>query len=77
MRGRPLLPVLMVMLWPCISGAVARDNFLLRNTQDLIELCTVKDNDPLRDAAIAFCHGYGVGAYHYYVLCRNALGPQE
>jgi hypothetical protein len=64
---RKVLLALAVGLWPFLSEAVTRDNFLLRNTQDLVELCTVADNDPLRDAAIGFCHGYGLGAFHYYV----------
>lgn len=65
----------MLALCPLLAGAVTRDNFLLRNTQDLIELCTVQDGDPLRDAAIGFCHGYGLGAVHYY-LAQHA-GPDS
>ena len=61
--------------WPLLSEAVTRDNFLLRNTQDLVELCTAKDGDPLRDAAVGFCHGYGLGAFHYY-LAQHA-GPES
>jgi Rap1a immunity proteins len=66
MRRLMLMLALSVMLWPLFSEAVTRENFLLRNTQDFVELCTVKDGDPLRDAAIGFCHGYGLGAFHYY-----------
>ncbi len=47
------------------SQAVTQDNFLVRNTQDIIELCTVSPSDPLYVAATHFCQGYLVGAYHY------------
>jgi hypothetical protein len=62
------------LLWAVGSEAVTRDNFLVRNTQDFIEICSVPDNDPLRDAAIGFCHGYGVGAVHYYLAAYS--GPE-
>jgi hypothetical protein len=45
--------------------AVTQDNFLARNTQDIVALCTVPANDPLYVAATHFCQGYLVGAYHY------------
>ncbi|HUL14134.1 MAG TPA: Rap1a/Tai family immunity protein [Methylococcaceae bacterium] len=47
------------------SQAVTQDNFLARNTQDIVELCTVSATDPLYVAATHFCQGYLVGAYHY------------
>jgi Rap1a immunity proteins len=75
MRRKSLVLALAVTLGPLLSEAVTRDNFLLRNTQDWVELCSVTDKDPLRDAAIGFCHGYGVGAFHYY-LAQHA-GPES
>jgi hypothetical protein len=75
MRRKLLLLALGVTLWPLLSEAVTRDNFLLRNTQDWVELCSVKDNDPMRDAALGFCHGYGLGAFHYYLAQHS--GPQS
>ena len=47
------------------SQAVTQDNFLARNTQDIVALCTAPANDPLYVAATHFCQGYLVGAYHY------------
>jgi Rap1a immunity proteins len=75
MRRNLLVLALAVTLWPLLSEAVTRDNFLLRNTQDWVELCSVTDKDPLRDAAIGFCHGYGVGAFHYYLAQHS--GPKS
>ena len=43
------------------SAAVTEDNFLLRNTGDLVTLCTAEAADPLAVAAIHFCHGFGMG----------------
>jgi len=47
------------------SHAVTKDNFLVRDTNDIIALCTAPGTDPLYTAAVHFCHGYLVGAYHY------------
>ena len=66
MSGKILPLVLAVCLWPAFIEAVTRDNFLVRNTQDFVELCTAPETDPLHTAAMAFCHGYGLGAFHYY-----------
>jgi Rap1a immunity proteins len=55
-----------VCLWPLLSGAQTRDEFLVRYTQDYVRVCSTSPNDPLYAAAMGFCHGYAVGAYHYY-----------
>jgi len=72
MRRKLLVLAFAMAFWPLISEAVTRDNFLLRNTQDLIELCSVRDNDPMHSAAISFCHGYGLGAFHYYQAIHSS-----
>lgn len=43
------------------SAAVTQDSFLLRNTGDLVDLCSAPQTDPLYTAAVNFCHGFGVG----------------
>jgi hypothetical protein len=55
--------VTLLILGPCVAAAVTEDNFRLRNGGDLVELCAVGDNDPLRVAAIHMCHGFGAGTY--------------
>lgn len=56
-------------------GAVTKDDFLVKTTENLMNLCTVSEQDPLREEAIHFCHGYLVGAYHYYKAVT--AGPEE
>jgi hypothetical protein len=45
------------------NAAVSEDDFLLRTTGDLVELCKAPPADPYYTAAINFCHGFAVGAY--------------
>jgi hypothetical protein len=40
---------------------LTQDNFLLRNSGDLIALCSAAQNDPLYTAAANFCQGFVVG----------------
>ena len=48
-----------------ITSPVSSDNFLLRNTADLLSLCSAKPDDPNRVAAIHFCQGFILGVRHY------------
>ena len=67
MTPKPIvLLVLIVFLLPGFAGAVTEKDFEAKTTQDLVNLCSVSVDDPLYDKAINFCHGYFVGAYHYY-----------
>ncbi|MFM8330273.1 MAG: Rap1a/Tai family immunity protein [Candidatus Methylumidiphilus sp.] len=47
------------------AQALGPEQFEVHNTQDIIELCSTAPTDPLYVAAIHFCHGYLIGAYHY------------
>lgn len=53
-----------------VNGAATADvtdqDFVAQKTQNLINLCTASPQDPHYREAIHFCHGYLVGAYHYY-----------
>ena len=64
---------LIICLSPGVAGALTAENFQVRTTQDLLDLCTVSASDPLAQQAIHFCHGYLVGAYHYHVA--ESAGP--
>jgi len=55
-----------LMVGPCLAGEVSVEDFQVKTTEDLVDLCTVSNNEPLASQAIHFCHGYLVGAYHYY-----------
>ena len=50
-----------------IAGAaraeVTQDNFLLRQTGDLVDMCSAGQSDPLYTAATNFCHGFAVGVF--------------
>jgi hypothetical protein len=74
MRRKLFLFVAVLSLWPLRSQAVTRDHFLVRTTQDLIELCTASESDPLYTSAIEFCQGFLVGVYQYH-QAENA-GPE-
>jgi len=53
-----------------VTGAakanVNDEDFVAQKTQNILNLCTASPQDPLYREAIHFCHGYLVGAYHYY-----------
>ena len=54
-----------MLLLPVVANAVTEEDFQVKTTQSLINLCTAPQGDPLYDEAIHFCHGYLVGAFHY------------
>lgn len=62
------------LLMPGLVQAVTEKEFEVKTTQDLINLCTASPDDPMRDKAIHFCHGFLVGAFQYY-SAENA-GPE-
>ena len=71
---RIVLLVLIVFLLPGLAGAVTEKDFRVKTTQDFVNLCTVQSDDPLYFHAINFCHGYFVGAFHYYEAMSS--GPK-
>ncbi len=48
------------------SEGFALDDFELRSTQDLLDICTLDKNDPRRFEAEAFCYGYFKGGADYH-----------
>lgn len=76
MRRDVLMIVLMVCVWPLFTEAVQSEDFLVRTTKDYVEICTTNPNDPLYAAAVGFCHGYGVGAFHYYLATTEDAGEK-
>ena len=57
---------LAVVCFAFTASAVTQEDFLVKNTQSLLNLCTVSADDPLHKEAIHMCHGYLIGAYHYH-----------
>lgn len=68
-----VLLLTIVILLPGFARAASEKDFELQATDNLINLCTATPEDPLYPQAINFCHGFLVGAYHYYVA--SASGP--
>jgi hypothetical protein len=61
----------------CLSlqaQASTEEHFVVRNTQDIIDVCATATTDPIYTAAINFCQGYLVGAYHYQEALYNGPG---
>ena len=48
------------------ARAVTQDTFTVHSTQDLVDLCSTPEGDPMRTAAVHFCEGFAVGALQYY-----------
>ena len=63
------------LLMPSLAGAaLTEDDFYVRNTQDLVDLCSAPESDPLQDASEHFCHGFISGAWQYHEAQAN--GPK-
>lgn len=56
------------------SAQLGREPFMIRSTQDLVDLCKADPSDPLYDDAINFCHGFAAGAWQYHEAQAN--GPK-
>ena len=65
--------VLFSFLVPGLAGAAVTDeDFTVKTTQNLLNLCAVSADDPRAKEAIQMCQGYLVGAYDYYVRKTRA-----
>lgn len=63
---KPALVFAAVVLWPVAATAVTLQDFSLQDGQDLVDLCDVKDGDPLYNEAMSFCFGFFTGAMHFH-----------
>ena len=72
---RSLLTMMMVgaLIAPGAARAAITDDFQVRNTRDLLALCSAVPGSELYVAAINFCHGYGVGAFQYYQVLEATV----
>jgi hypothetical protein len=60
---------------PLAAGAaLTEDDFYIRSAQDLVDVCSSPESDPLNDAADHFCHGFVAGAWQYHQAQAN--GPE-
>ena len=44
-------------------AAVTEDDFLMRDTNALVDVCSATQADPMYTAAVNFCHGFAVGVF--------------
>lgn len=58
-------------------AVVTRDDFLVRTTADIVDLCSADPSDPMYTAAIHFCEGYLLGALHYHRAVSSASGAEK
>ena len=62
-----LVMVFAVLVPGLASSAVTEEDFVVKTTRNLINLCTASPLDPRYEEAVNFCQGYMVGAYHYSI----------
>ena len=74
MKRRLIIMTLVIFLAaPLTVLAAEKSDFEVKTTKDLLNLCTTPPGANLYAEAINFCHGYLVGAYHYYLA--STTGP--
>ena len=67
------LTVALILMLPVAATATTVQDFQVKETQDLIDLCTTSPEESNFKEAVHFCHGYLVGAFHYYKVTH--VGP--
>ena len=60
-----------------LSDGYVLEDYQLRSTADLVDICTLGPEDADHVAARAFCYGYFEGAYHYDKMLSSAPGYEE
>jgi Ssp1 endopeptidase immunity protein Rap1a len=65
-RAGLVLGVLTALGASSACAVVTRDDFLANTARDMVDLCTASEDDPMYASAVAFCHGYLVGAWHFH-----------
>ena len=75
MKPKTIILLLAIgILFPGFAGAVSEKDFDVQTVENIINLCTAPPDDPLYHQAVNFCHGYLVGAFHYYEA--QTSGPE-
>ena len=65
MKHAQLALVAALLLFPGMASAVDQDRFTLKTTEDLYQVCSTPNDDPLRAQAINFCEGFLLGVVSY------------
>jgi hypothetical protein len=62
-------------LVPGFAGAAVTDNdFVVKTTRNLVNLCAVSPDDPRAKEAIQMCHGYIAGAHDFHIAESAGAG---
>jgi hypothetical protein len=63
-------------LIPDFAGAaVTEEDFTVKTTRNLVNLCAVSPDDPRANEAIHMCHGYILGAHDFNMAESAGAGP--
>jgi Rap1a immunity proteins len=54
------------LLLPVTAMPLTQEDFLVKTTRDLLNLCSATADDPMQKEATHMCHGYLIGAVHYH-----------
>lgn len=68
-----LAAIFVLVLWPSVANAVGKVDFILKDTQDLLDVCTTSKSDPLRKEAVHYCVAFLAGAVGYH----NAMSEHK
>ncbi len=63
--GMILASTMTLGLLPMASHSATSEDFKVQTAQELVDLCSVPQGDPMYEAARAFCYGFIAGAYQY------------
>ena len=74
MRIAKILLIISITCGSSIVGAITESDFEVKTTKSLLNLCTAQIDHPLHKQAVNFCHGYLVGAYHFYKVTHSGPG---
>ena len=73
----PVLAFCLVALPAVGRAALTQQNFQLRTTADLVDLCSATQSDPMYTAGINFCHGFAVGVFRTLTEADAARHPSR
>jgi len=76
-RKTIILLLVAAILFPGFAGAASEKDFEVQTTENILNLCTAAPDDPLYHQAVNFCHGFLVGAFHYYAAAGSGPGGLE
>ncbi len=62
---------------PLAAGAVTPDDFKIVTADDVVDVCSVAQDDPYYTAAMNFCQGYAVATWDVYQALTARPGSEQ